>query len=391
MIYRRFGKTGLDISVLSAGCMRSMHSWQHTGQADIPAASQRNLAEIVRTALEMGINHLETARAYGTSEQQLGLVLRDIPRDRYILQTKVQPLASPQKFRKNVLDSLARLQVKRVDLLAIHGINDYRSLWYACRPEGCLAAARKLQQECRIGAVGFSGHGAPEVALAAAAHKQDGGFDYLNLHWYYIYQVNTVVLQAAAEKDLGVFIISPTDKGGRLHDPPEKLRRLCAPLTPMIFNDAYCLLRPEVHTISIGAARPGDFAEHRQALDYLGRSETVGEIAAGWAAAMKEATGFARPDVWWGKFPAWDHTPGLINIPFVLWLYNLVRGWDLLEYSLRRYRLLGRDVKWVPGRNGRQAGKYELAALAEAAGMKDGELVRQLEEAHQLLGEPAAR
>ena len=43
---------------------------------------------------------------------------------------------------------------------------------------------------------------------------------------------------------MGVFIISPNDKGGKLYEPPPKLTELCAPLTPMQFNDLYCLARP---------------------------------------------------------------------------------------------------------------------------------------------------
>src|SRR5215468_9860876 len=67
---------------------------------------------------------------------------------------------------------------------------------------------------------------------------------------------------------MGVFIISPNDKGGKLYQPPRKLVELCAPLTPMQFNDLYCLARSEVHTLSCGASRPSDFDEHVQSLEY---------------------------------------------------------------------------------------------------------------------------
>lgn len=386
MIYRRFGKTGLDISVLSAGFMRVMHSWQPVPMAEVPEKSQGNLADIVRAALEGGINHLETARAYGSSEKQLGQALQGIPRERYVLQTKVMPRANPRKFAEDVLDSLTRLQVERVDLLAIHGINDYRSLWHACREGGCLAAARRLQRQGRIGAVGFSGHGPPEVQLAAVQQEREGGFDYLNLHWYYIYQVNSPVLAAAARKDMGVFIISPTDKGGGLQDPPELFRRLCEPLSPMAFNDAYCLQRPEIQTISIGAAQPADFRDHQEALALLDSSDMVADVDRRCAAAMHKATGSVRPEELWGRFPPWDKTPGLINIPFILWLYNLGCGWGLWGYSRRRYSLLGREVEWVPGCNASSADAYDLRSIAEAAGMKSDELIHQLKEAHRLLG-----
>jgi predicted aldo/keto reductase-like oxidoreductase len=87
--------------------------------------------------------------------------------------------------------------------------------------------------------------------------------------------LNAPALAAAAQRDMGVSIISPNDKGGKLYDPPPALRALCAPLTPMQFNDLYCLARPEVHTLSCGVAKPGDFDEHLRALDNYDRIPEV--------------------------------------------------------------------------------------------------------------------
>src|SRR2546426_10790005 len=77
-------------------------------------------------------------------------------------------------------------------------------------------------------------------------------------------------------RSMGVFIISPNDKGGKLYEPPRKLVELCAPLTPMQFNDLYCLARPQVHTLSCGAARPADFDAHIRALEFYDKiPETI--------------------------------------------------------------------------------------------------------------------
>ena len=389
MIYRSFGRTGFEVPVLSAGFMRSMHSWQTVPDGEIPSGNQRNFDDIVRTALEYGINHFETAHAYGTSEQQLGKALRDIPRESYLLQTKVLPSADPDKFVQDVELSLARLGADHVDLLAIHGINDYRVLWQVCREGGCLAAARQIQKEGKARAIGFSGHGPVDVILEAIRCEKYGGFDYVNLHWYYIYQVNNRVLEEAAQRDLGVFIISPTDKGGMLQDPPQLFRELCEPFEPIVFNDAYCLQRSEIHTLSIGAARPSDFSTHVDALGYLESRETIAAVDERCQKAMALVTGFKRPEALWKRFPPWHQTLGLINIPFVLWLYNLARGWGLEKYSRIRYAKLGREVEWVPGQNSADVKKYDLSFIAEKAGMPREELVEQLENAHHFLGNVA--
>jgi predicted aldo/keto reductase-like oxidoreductase len=51
-------------------------------ESDIPRKNQENLEATIRRSLEVGINHIETARGYGTSEVQLGKILPHIPRDR---------------------------------------------------------------------------------------------------------------------------------------------------------------------------------------------------------------------------------------------------------------------------------------------------------------------
>lgn len=387
MIYRRFGRTGLQMPVLSAGFMRAMHSWKQVPEEQIPSASQENMKAIVDRALLLGINHFETARGYGTSERQLGRALRNVPRSSFLVQTKVQPADDPQVFRSGVEDSLARLGLARIDLLAIHGVNDYRALWQVCRPGGCLQMARSIQQDGLAGHVGFSGHGPADVILQALRHEGDGGFDYLNVHWYYILQDNSPALEEAAARDMGVFIISPTDKGGMLQEPPEKLRALCRPLTPILFNDLFCLSRPEVHTISVGASRPGDFAEHAGVLDYLGASGTqCSSIDKRLRQEMLMRTGSARPEEQGAALPSWEDIPGYMNIRYILWLLHLAKGWDLVEYGKRRYRKLGVEPRWVPGRNAADAAKFDLNSVAEKAGTDGRGLVRLLQEAHALFG-----
>ncbi|MCC6823901.1 MAG: aldo/keto reductase, partial [Verrucomicrobia subdivision 3 bacterium] len=87
MKYRRFGRTELQMPVISCGGMRYQHKWQDVAPKEIPPANQANLEACIHRALELGINHIETARGYGTSEMQLGWVLPKLPRDKLIVQT----------------------------------------------------------------------------------------------------------------------------------------------------------------------------------------------------------------------------------------------------------------------------------------------------------------
>ena len=82
---RRFGRTELPMPVLTCGGMRFQHRWDEEPPKPIPAENQDNLKKTIHRALELGIRHIETARGYGTSEAQLAPVLKNIPRDNFIL------------------------------------------------------------------------------------------------------------------------------------------------------------------------------------------------------------------------------------------------------------------------------------------------------------------
>lgn len=387
MIYRRFGKTGLDMPVLSFGCMRSMQSWQHIKQSNITDASQNNLRTIVDTALGHGINHIETAHGYGTSEQQLGQILPGIKRSDFILQTKVVPSGDTDEFIAKVKKSMERLRVDRLDLLGLHGINDHQSLWYCCRKNGCLEAARKLQDQGLVEYIGFSGHGSTDVIHDALSFTEFGGFDYANIHWYYIFDANRRAIEYAAERDIGVFIISPSDKGGHLHSPSKNLQHLCEPFSPMLFNDLYCLDQPGVCTISVGASEPHHFDEHLKVLSWLAHSDrdVIDQTDRRLKKAMRDTTGFDRPDHFWDLLPAWDKTPGNINTRMVIWLSNLYRAWDMRSYGTERYAMLNSGSSWVPGNDGSRAAQLDFSDTPLPDQMTGEQLQKILTDAHKLL------
>jgi predicted aldo/keto reductase-like oxidoreductase len=332
----------------------------------IEAESQRNVEATLAAAVAAGFHHVETARYYGTSELQLGPALARHPDPERILQTKIPPRDDPAAFEAELERSFALLGVERVDLLAVHGLNLPEHLEQTLRPGGCMEVLRRWQADGAIGHVGFSSHGPLELLLEAIASD---AFDYINLHWYYIRQDNGPALTAARERDMGVFLISPTDKGGHLHSPSARLLELCEPLHPIVFNDLFCLSDPRVHTISVGAARPSDLDRHLQALELLEQApELVSPIAQRLQQGLSERLGEAWLQSWQEGLPSWNDTPGDINLPVLLWLHTLLQGWDLESFAQARYGLLGNGSHWFPGRNANrfEAGPSEPAAVSEA-------------------------
>lgn len=343
--------------VFSTGGMRYQQGWKDIPLSEVEAEVQANLEKTIRASIGLGINHIETARGYGPSERQLGQVLPSFPRDELIVQTKIGPEEDPKTFVANFHESLERLKLEHVDLLAIHGINDEHKLLQSVGEDGqggCLEAARELQKQGKARWIGFSTHAPLDVILETintkAEHHGHVGFDYVNLHWYYIFQRNWAAVQAATEADMGVFIISPSDKGGKLYAPPKKLVALCNPLSPIVFNDLFCLSHEEVHTLSIGAAKPSDYDEHLKTLKLLGHAEQIlSPIIKRLRHAMKQAIGSGNPEAFSWDLPDHRQAPGGLNLPIMVWLRNLAVGWDMVDYGKMRFNLLGNGGDWFPG------------------------------------------
>jgi predicted aldo/keto reductase-like oxidoreductase len=374
--------------VFSCGGMRYQYKWQDLPEQEIPSDNQVNLEATIHRSLEVGIHHIETARGYGTSEVQLGKILPTLPREKLIVQTKVAPVADAREFQQTFEQSLANLKLDYVDLLGLHGVNTPELLHYSIRPGGCLEVAQRLQAQGKVRFVGFSTHAATDVILQAIETNQ---FDYVNLHWYYIFQDNWAAIEAATARDMAVFIISPSDKGGRLYNPPQKLVELCQPLSPIVFNDLFCLSHPQIHTLSIGAARPQDFDEHLKTLHWLDRAdEILPPILERLEQAAIDTLGEAWYHTWRVGLPHYTETPGNINIPTILWLRNLALAYDMVDYAKARYNLLTNAGHWFPGAKANGFDPLQLRQCLANSPHAD-RIPEMLQEADRLLGGEAVK
>jgi aryl-alcohol dehydrogenase-like predicted oxidoreductase len=155
---RPFGQTGASLPILSLGCQRLV---------DEEGCSEDQAVAILNTALERGIRYFDTAWAYskGQSEQRVGLVARHRRREMWIA-TKTWD-ATRDGARRQLEESLKRLQTDHVDEWRLHNVWDFDRLDKMTGPGGALEAAVRARDEGLVRFVSISGHANPQVQIEA--------------------------------------------------------------------------------------------------------------------------------------------------------------------------------------------------------------------------------
>ncbi len=356
--------------IATLGCMRFQQTWGDNIKSmdEVNPNVQKNLREIMEYSItKLGINHIETAKMYGCSELQIGQVLQDmykeniIKREDLIIQTKVNPMPS-KDFRQTLDASIAGLQVDYLDLFSFHGINmEYHyDLVFNNTAEGeenLIDIVREYQREGKIKHVGFSTHGQPELIRKFIETDQ---FDYCNLHYHYFgsytasgggkFGGNLENVRLMKEKDMGMFIISAYDKGGKLYAPSKKLRSLTLPeLEPIQFGSLWLWAHEEldeesapIHTFTVGAARPSDLDEPAVAA-YLWKTKKeemlnkVRAVVKKLDKAQVDALGEDWVKSWYEGVPNCKSENDSYMLAQIVSLYNQIKAFGLLDYGKDRY------------------------------------------------------
>ena len=341
MEYRRFGKTEELISVITLGGMRFKHGWTPP-RNHLPKDSIEHCISTTRMALDLGINHIETAHGYMKSELLFGHALKElgVPRKQFKMMTKGAPM-SGDETRRLVEEQLEALGLDHVDFYGWHGINNKELLKIAVEKNGPVETLHRLKDEGLIRHVGFSTHAPLDTILDA---MQTGLFSFINLHYYYFFQRNLPAVQLAEKMDMGVFIISPNEKGGMLFRPSEKVKNLCKPLTPIVFNGRFCLSHPEITTLSMGIHEPKHFPQNLAILNRGNYSNSeLSKVKAEMDAPLTKVSGLCT--LCHECLPC----PENINIPEVLRFRNLVEAYEMKDYGRFRYNMFEGQGHWFPG------------------------------------------
>ena len=234
MRYRRLGRTDLLVSEIALGTVELGTDYGiRTGQTS-NQPSEHDASRLLNRALDLGVNFIDTAAAYGTSEETIGQALCS-RRDEYILATKSMHWSdkglSVTEVRARVAasidQSLRRLQTDRIDLIQIHG-REVPSLETLMVEEGDVyEVLDRARQAGKVRHIGYSSYG-EEASLKVLAH---GGWDTLQTAYNIFDQRNTSrVIPNAKAHDVGLIIRSALLKGALT----DKAAHLPAHLKPLV-------------------------------------------------------------------------------------------------------------------------------------------------------------
>jgi aryl-alcohol dehydrogenase-like predicted oxidoreductase len=289
--YRKLGNSDLTVSEVSLG------SWLTYG-----GGVERRAAEAcVRRALDEGVNLLDTANVYagGAAESFLGEALAGVPRDSYVLATKLYFPVSPTdrglsaaQVRKQLDLSLRRLRTDHVDLYQCHRYDPETPL------EETMAALTEAVRQGKTRYLGFSEWTPAQIraALALPGERFVSSQPQYSMLWR---EPEAEVFPLCASEGIGQIVWSPLRQGiltGKYvagSPPPEGSRatseRMNAFLAPKLADDvllrvarlrpiaadlglslaqlalAWVLRRPEVSSAIIGASRAEQISENARA------------------------------------------------------------------------------------------------------------------------------
>jgi predicted aldo/keto reductase-like oxidoreductase len=220
MLYHDFGKTGAKLSRLGFGAMRLPIQKDEKGR--ITGIDES--AELIRYALDKGVNYVDSAFYYCHSESEtaVGRALKGLPRESVFISTK-NPLenACGSCWWLRLQLALRRLDCGYIDFYHFHGLS-WEGYQTRCLGEGGpMAQARKAREQGLIRHLSFSCHDTPENCIKLI---DTGEFDSLLVQYNLLDRQYAPSLHHAHEKGLGTVVMGPVG-GGRLGVPSEVIAR----------------------------------------------------------------------------------------------------------------------------------------------------------------------
>ena len=187
----RLGRTNREVTRLG---------W---GGIPIQRISEDEAVGLVKAVIEMGVDLLDTARGYSTSELRIGLALKRVKR-RPVLSTK--SFERSARIYDDVLESLKTLDVGRIDIYHLHDVSSMADYEKVTAADGAYEGLTRARREGLIDHIGLSSHNLDVLERVVS----DGLFDVVMTCYSFLEpDAATRIFPKAKAKDIGVMAMSP--------------------------------------------------------------------------------------------------------------------------------------------------------------------------------------
>jgi aryl-alcohol dehydrogenase-like predicted oxidoreductase len=291
MEYRILGKTGLRVSVLSLGAASLGSVYREINEAEG--------LRTVRTAIDLGINFIDVSPYYGLTKAEtvLGRALKEIPRDKYYLATKVGRYGddefdfSAARVTASVDESLRRLNIDHIDLIQCHDI-EFGSLDQVV--DETIPALRKVRDTGKVRFIGITGLPLKIFRYVLERTEVDTILSYCH------YALNDVALDGLIPflqaKNVGIINASAlsmgllTDRGiPAWHPATDDMKEACAKAAALCHSKGsnisqlamqFALANQKIHTTLVGTANPENLKNNVKWIESPIDHELLAEVQA---------------------------------------------------------------------------------------------------------------
>jgi len=303
MVYNELGKTGLRVSNLSFGAS-SLGGVFH-------GVREEEGIKAVFTAVDNGINFIDVSPYYGhlKAETVLGKALKDIPRDRYYLSTKVGRYGkdgvnlwdySAERVTRSVYESMERLNIDYIDLINVHDIEFQGDMEGGLQKivDETLPALVKLREQGVVGHVGITDL-QPENLRWVIEHSEPGTVESVLCFCHYCLNDDMLLdyLDFLEERGIGVINASPLSMGllsqrgaPDWHPAPQPLRDACSRAAAYCQEKGYPIeklamqystgLNPRIATTLFSSANPANVLKNIEYIETPADPQLVAEVKA---------------------------------------------------------------------------------------------------------------
>jgi len=191
----RLGRTNLIVTKLG---------W---GGIPIQRVGEREAVSVIQAVIEMGVDLLDTARAYTNSEHRIGLALQRT--DRPVILSSKSPIKTA-KIYNDVQESLKQIKVKKINIYHLHNVSNFEDYERVLAPGGAYEGLKRARDEGLIDHIGLTSHSLNVLERAI----EDGHFEVIMACYSFLEpEAAKKVFPLANEKDIGVLAMKPYSGG----------------------------------------------------------------------------------------------------------------------------------------------------------------------------------